>query len=154
MSMLDSNVTVAAQHTAERNVEPRPFEANLEITVVFTKPRATLRAMRRAGRLAAGLGAELRIIVPRIVPGTGQWQFHAGNGFRLPHLRTIVGVEKIGTRIDVRHCRDRWQMLQQELSPQSIVVMGGSSRWWWPTRESRLAQKLRAAGHTVLFCQN
>jgi hypothetical protein len=151
--MLQSKTPPTAQRRAEKRAEPHPFSGNFEITVVFTTARTTLRAMKTAGRLAAGLGATLRIIVPRVVPDIARRQFHTENGVHLPYLRTIAGNERINTRIDVQCCQDRWQMLERELHPGSIVIVGGSSRWWWPTPESRLVEKLRAAGHAVLFCQ-
>jgi hypothetical protein len=33
----------------------------------------------------------------------------------------------------------------------SPLVIGGPSRWWWPTAEERLAARLRRAGRDVLF---
>ena len=40
------------------------------------------------------------------------------------------------------------QMLTERDSP---LVIGGPSRWWWPTAEERLAAQLRRAGRDVLF---
>jgi hypothetical protein len=39
-------------------------------------------------------------------------------------------------------CRDRWHMLASVLRPHSLVVIGVPRRWW-PTREERVARKLR-----------
>jgi hypothetical protein len=55
-------------------------------------------------------------------------------------------------------CRNRWQMLECVLRAGSAVVLGGSDRHW--SAERRLARKLQAAGHHVVFvpdpesCQN
>jgi hypothetical protein len=46
-------------------------------------------------------------------------------------------------------CRNRWQMLQYVLPQHSLIVLGGSHGWW--TAERRLARKLSAAGHHVIF---
>jgi len=35
------------------------------------------------------------------------------------------------------------------------IIVGGPSRWWWPTAEERIAARLRRAGRRVVFvgCQ-
>ena len=120
------------------------FCGEFEIVVIFTRIPTTLCAMKTAGRLAAGLGARIRIIVPQCQ----SWP--DPNGAAERHFRTIVGDRKIETQLEVRPCTDRWQMLQQALAPGSIVVLGSACRRW-PTGESRLARKLREAGHDVLL---
>jgi hypothetical protein len=49
-------------------------------------------------------------------------------------------------------CRDSSETLLAVLKPRSLVVIGGRRRWW-PTREERLAKKLRGAGHEVIFAE-
>jgi len=39
------------------------------------------------------------------------------------------------------------------LPRHSTVVVGGRRRWWWPTREQRMADRLKSAGHTVVFAE-
>ena len=46
-------------------------------------------------------------------------------------------------------CRDRNQTIRQALIPNSIVVIGSRKRWW-PTREQWLASLLRRDGHQVI----
>jgi hypothetical protein len=122
-----------------------------EVIVIFTSVRPTLQALKRAGRLAKGLGGRIRLIVPSITLNSGSSKHHLASGasLELP-LHTIVGNSKIETRIDVRVCRNRWEMLQTVLAPESLIVMAERSRWW-PTAEDRLARCLRAAGHHVLI---
>jgi hypothetical protein len=33
----------------------------------------------------------------------------------------------------------------------ALIVIGGPTRWWWPTRQQRLAARLRRHGRDVLF---
>ena len=120
------------------------FCGDFEVVVIFTGTQTTLSAMKTAGRLAAGLGARIRIIVPQCQ----SWPDRNSAAER--HFRTIVGGRKIETQLEVHPCSNRWQMLQEALAPGSIVVLGSACRRW-PTLESRLARKLREAGHDVLL---
>jgi hypothetical protein len=151
MKTLESNPIASRVGASEGGVSTNRFAGKLEITVIFTNIPDTLCATRTASRLAAGLGAELRIIVPQAARNVVE-RLQPGRNVRLHHLRTIAGHHKIATRIDIHYCQNRSQMLQEQLSPGSIVVLGGR-RHWWQTPESRLAQRLRSAGHTVLFCE-
>src|SRR5215831_1682639 len=130
--------------TTQDNDRAADFCGEFEIVVIFTRITTTLCAMKAAGRLAAGLGARIRIIVPQCQ----SWPDQRCAAER--HFRTIVGGRKIDTQLEVRPCTDRWQMLQQALAPGSTIVLGSTCRKW-PTWESRLARKLREAGHDVLL---
>jgi hypothetical protein len=139
------NDRTAGRGTDEKGVCPESeFCGEFEVVVIFTRIRATLCAMKTAGRLAAGLGARIRIIVPQCE----SWPHRSGAAER--HFRTIVGDRKIETQLEVHPCSNRWQMLREALAPGSIVVLGSACRRW-PTLESRLARKLREAGHDVLL---
>ena len=59
-------------------------------------------------------------------------------------------MQSIETRVAIRLCRDRAEMLEQTLQPGSVIVMAGRSRWW-PTQEQRLASRLSRLGHKVIF---
>jgi hypothetical protein len=145
------NDRTADKGTPEKGMCPESeFSGDFEVVVIFTGIRTTLCAMKTAGRLAAGLGARIRIIVPQ-VPNRMTYQCRSdGNGALERQFRTIVGGRKIETQLEVCPCSNRWQMLQEALAPGSIVVLGSACRRW-PTFESRLARKLREAGHDVLL---
>ena len=65
-------------------------------------------------------------------------------------LRVIANQSAVETIVRIYLCRDCWQALAQVLRPHSLVVVGGRERWW-PTREGRLARRLRRAGHEVIL---
>jgi hypothetical protein len=118
--------------------------ANLEINVVFTTADATRQAMNTAARLAADLGARIRLIVPQVVP----YPISLDN----PPVPSKVSEEKFGriaadagveTEVDIRYCRDRWLMLKETLKPGAIVVMG----------DNRLARRLRSNRNHILLCK-
>jgi len=133
-------------------IQPMPHSrTDFEVIVIFTHAQPTLRALKTAAGLAKTLDARIRLIVPRIVPYPGhlKGRFVERISLKFP-LRTIVGNSKVETRLDIRFCRDRSEMLQRVLAPESLVVLDGGS-YWWLTAEDRLARDLRAAGHHVMI---
>ncbi len=148
---LDRVLAPATGHPAQP--QRKPAEARLDISVVFTSVEMTMAALRKAGALAAGLGARITIIVAQIVP------------YPLPltsppvlldfserRFRTIASGSPVETSVRLYLCRDEWETLSLALKPGSLVVVGGRRRWW-PTREGRLAGKLRSAGHQVVLAE-
>jgi|SRR5580704_4065409 hypothetical protein len=132
---------------------PQEVESGLNISVVFTSVDATLTALKQAGSLANRLGAHITLVVPQIVPA------------HLPldsppvlidwnekRFRTIASDSPVETTVQIFLCRDRWETLSSVLKPHSLIVVGGKKRWW-PTSESCLANKLRKAGHEVIFTE-
>src|SRR5215831_4445823 len=135
--------------------EPAAGEANskLNVAVIFTTVESTLSALRKAAELAHPLNACLTLIVPQIVP------------YPLPLTSPPVLLDfserrfwvladhcPVETIVRIYLCRDREVMLKDTLKPRSLVVIGGTKRWW-PTRERRLARKLRRAGHEVILSE-
>ena len=132
---------------------PQEVESGLNISVVFTSIAATLAALKQAGSLANRLGAHITLVVPQIVPRPLpldsppvliDWNEN--------RFRTIASESPVDTSIQIYLCRDRWETLESVLTPHSLVVVGGRKRWW-PTPESRLANKLRKSGHEVIFTE-
>jgi hypothetical protein len=135
-----------------KEVEPG-LTVGLNISVVFTSVAATLAALKQAGSLANRLGAHITLVVPQIVPRPlpldsppvlVDWNEN--------RFRTIASETPVDTAVQIYLCRDRWETLASVLKPHSLVVIGGRKRWW-PTAESRLANKLRKAGHEVVFTE-
>ena len=131
-----------------------PQESRLNIVVIFTSSSATIAALMRAGSLAESLNADITLIVPQVVP------------FPLPltsppvlldfqesRFREIAEVIPVEIRVHLYLCRDKLETLKEVLQPRSLVVVGGRKRVW-PTREERLARKLRRAGHDVIFTES
>ena len=141
---------IAGGEHPRAKVAERPFE----IVVVFTGPAGTLTALKAAGAMALGLNTRIRLIVPQAIP-----YVYALNrapiaaGFTEQSLAGLVADaanRPAETAIEIYLCRDRLRTVMKVLQPNSLVVIGGKKRIW-PTRESRLAKKLRSVGHEVLF---
>jgi hypothetical protein len=127
-------------------------ESSLNIVVVFTSPQATITALRKAGGLAASLGAAIKLVVPQVVP----YPLPLTSppvllDFQEKRFREIAAESPVDIRVQLYLCRDELETLKIALKPHSIVVIGGRKRWW-PTREQRLARKLQSH-HEVIFAE-
>ena len=43
------------------------------------------------------------------------------------------------------------EAVKEHVPVLALIVIGGSTRWWWPTRDERLAARLRRHGRDVMF---
>ena len=58
--------------------------------------------------------------------------------------------DDVNVEIRMCLCTNSNQCLTANLKPDSVVFIGGRTRWW-PTWEKKLAEFLKARGHVVLF---
>jgi hypothetical protein len=143
-----------APDTASPHFAPALDEdPTLEITVVFTSLTGTRSALRTAGTLAHRLRARIMLVAPQVVP----YAFPLTSppvllNFTEERLRAIARASPVETTVRIYLCRDREEALAKVLKPRSVVILGGSKRWW-PTLERRLARKLRKAGHEVIVTE-
>lgn len=125
-------------------------ESTLEVNVVFTTVEETLPALKKAGELAHGLNATIKLLVTQIVPYPSPLESPpVSSAFTARRFRTMVGCQGVATTVLVILCRQKEQALQDTLAPGTLVVMGVRPRWWRPC-EPRLARKLRGLGHEVI----
>jgi hypothetical protein len=128
-------------------------DSALNITVIFTGLDDTIAALRKAGAMAESLRARITLVVTQIVP------------FPLPltsppvlldfqerRFREIAAESPVDTTVQLYLCRDGNETLHKVLKPHSLVVIGGRKRFWL-TRSSRLARRLRKAGHEVILTE-
>ena len=131
------------------------FDPHLKVTVIHTIPEGTLSALRFARDLAKNLGVRIDLVAIQLVP------------FRLAidepmvstnflHQRQSLLVAKAGIdedRVSIHVClsRDQKNALAQFLPARSLIVIGGSRRWWRPER--RLENWLVRMHHEVLFAE-
>ncbi len=128
-------------------------EAKLSIAVVFTTVESTLTALKKAGTLANRLGARITLVVPQVVPRPLPLETPPVLlDWSERRFRVIAEQSPVETMVHIYLCRDRLETLLKAFSPRSVVVIGGRKRWW-PTSESRLARKLRNAGHEVILAE-
>jgi hypothetical protein len=135
-------------------IERQPTtEAQLNVTVLFTSVEGTLAALRTAGTLASKLGGRITIVVPEVVP------YHLPlnkppvlHDWNEKRFRVLAAESSVETSVRFYLCRDEDEMLAKKLKPHSLLVLG-AKKCWWPTRESRLAKRLRSLGHEVILAE-
>ena len=141
-----------ASHSEVPPEQPKQ-ENGLEIQVLYTTLRDTLSALRRAAELSLRLGASITLVVPQVVP----YPYPLTSPpvlleFNERRFRTIAKTALIETCVRIYLCRDRDELLERVLRPRSVVVLGSRKRWW-PTRERLLARRLRRSGHEVIVTE-
>jgi hypothetical protein len=126
-------------------------DSKLEVTVLFTTTSGTGVALESAAELAKDLQAIVQLVMLQVVPYPLRLESPPVplqlTAQQLCNLAITTGIE---TEIVIILCRDKQQSLIQALKPQSVVVLGGSRRWW-PSRERKLARTLRSQGHKVVL---
>jgi hypothetical protein len=128
-------------------------EAGLSVFVVFPSMNWALRAMEKAREMAVPLGARIVVVALQVVP------------YPLPLDKPPIPIdflirrfqEKAGefsgrTRVAVYLCRDPLAALKSIVSPERPIVIGIKKRLW-PTRNERLARKLRHAGYSITLVE-
>jgi hypothetical protein len=135
-------------HSLDRSGATRPSPVHL----VATTPDGTRAALAAAGAIARGTAAPAVMLVPWVVP--------YGEALDHPTESVAFGVkifsklaEELGIDVTVQVClcRSSGEALGSLLPRDAVVVIGGPSRQWWPTREQRLAARVSRAGRRVLF---
>jgi hypothetical protein len=126
-------------------------DEKLNVQVVYTSEASVLDAMREACVLAGNLRARIALIVPQVVPYPLPLESPPILiDFSERRLRQLASLSPVETLVRIYLCRDASETLKKVLLPGPPVVICGRRRWW-PTRERKLAHKLRKAGHEVVF---
>lgn len=117
--------------------------------VIATSLEGTRAALEAATTLARGLSARVLVFVRRAAPGV--------HSLREDQEQTAEAALKRLTnsytpRPSVLSCVCEQAIdIVQLFQPPGLVVIGGETRWWWPTAEQRLARALTRLGCHVTF---
>jgi hypothetical protein len=150
MSLVIEKILAPATGRPTRHVG-EDADQKLSISVVFTSVESTLAALKEAGNLANSLGARIMLVAPQIVPYPLPLETPPVLiEFNENRFRVLASQSPVETSVQIYLCRDRFETLISVLKPGSIVVLGGPKRWF-PTKDERLARRLRRAGYEVIF---
>jgi hypothetical protein len=138
---------------------PIAEQARLSVYVVYTSMAATRAALGAASRLTIARDARIRVILLRVIP----FPLPLDN----PPISARFDQERILASLNngsddasllICYCRDQLEallrLLKSHLQPfgsNSVIVIAGKKRRWFPTSEQRLAGRLEEAGHRVVF---
>jgi len=125
-------------------------KSKLEIVVLHTNEAATVSALKMAAELASGL-APVRLLAIQAVPyPLGLDAPPVSVEFLEQRFAQMAKEVKVTVAVDIRLARDAGDVMESELGPHCVVVIGGRRRWW-PTAAMRLARRLERLGHQVVF---
>jgi hypothetical protein len=128
--------------------------AKLSVNVLATTHDGTRCALDVAKRLTGGLDARVVLLLPRL------GSFASGFDPASQERSTLVDEHRalaadVGVHANVLFCVcHRYDdVVHQMLGRSSLLIVGGKTRTWWPTREERLVSRLSAQGYPVVFAR-
>ena len=142
----------ARARVSASTVDPAALTGASSVYVVATTLEGTRAALATARAVAEGSGAAAVLFVPWVVPYAEPLDRPTDSvAFGVRNFRRLA--EESGTPVTVRVClcRSCSAAIAAILPGDGVVVVGGPSRQWWPSREQRLAARLSRSGHRVLF---
>ena len=119
--------------------------------IVFTTIQDTLLSLQAVDRLTSDLTTRIHLLVPdpaeqlsALITPVMLADFTVRYFLTMmPHAENL----RIKLTLYPATTEDLWEVLP----PQSLIVLTGSARRFWPSAEQRFARKLRQAGHEVIF---
>lgn len=126
----------------------------LPIHVLATGIAPTRSALRTAAGLAAGLHADIDVLIPYVVSFAEAIETPAGDlTIAAEPYRELAADMRVSANVRLCVCRRVDDVLNLMLPERSIVVVAGRHRWWWPTAAQRAARRLVGCGHQVVFAE-
>ena len=130
--------------------------ARPSVQVLATTTEGTRCALLRAKQLTEGLDARILLLEPRLTsfatPFTSVTEKRVA-AF-VDEQRALAAT--VGVHVTVLFCAgERFDDVVHSMPPDrsSVIVVGGRSRAWWPSREQRMVRRLAAAGYHVVFAE-
>jgi len=140
---MQSRIVFVPETTAADRAGP------LELAVLYTNPALTAATLEAALQLARGCAAGVTIVAVHVLPYPAPLAVQEGIREHLEaELSGIARTCPVAIRLKLVFARNRAEVYRQLLERGALVVMG-TRRRWWPTREERLARRLAAGGRSV-----
>lgn len=147
---------------APANVDPSTTQeavadatrAKLLVNVLATTHDGTRCALDVAKRLIGGLDAQVVLLLPRLASRSGGFDPASQERNTLvDEHRTLAADVGVHVKVLFCVCHRYDDVVHQMLGRSSLLIVGGKTRTWWPTREERLVSRLAAEGYPVVFAQ-
>lgn len=128
---------------------PAEDSGSLEIVVPYTGLEMTARVVAQAAALARGLSAKLKLLAVYVAPFPAELRIPTAMQSHLAaRLTELAGQTSLPAAVQLVAVRDRDHGFRQVLRPRSVVLLGSPKRPW-RTREEKLARVLARDGHCV-----
>jgi len=126
---------------------------DLQIVIPHRSPELTRSALKYAATLTRDLNVRLRLIDVHVVPYGVPLDAPTVDPRHLARrVRSLAMQSELPISAEVIYARD-WELgLRRALAPGSLVLMA-MKRSWWPTKDKRLAARLRKLGHQVMWVE-
>ena len=145
-----------ADRRADDEVRPESMGAVPHSTsvvhVLATTAEGTTGALEAARQLTSGTDGKVVLFVPRLT--TSGAPFDPSGEERnaiLDRYRQIAADAGVHVSVVFCVCARLEDVVHQMLGPSTLLIVGGRSRAWWPTRERRLLDRLVGQGYPVVF---
>ena len=129
---------------------PSDVTVNLQVVIPYTTPELTKAALRHAG-VCTDLNVHVSLVDIQIVPFPCPLdQPPINKQFSAQRLRDLLRESGVPGSAEVLYARDWLDGFCHILEPRSLVILGTKKRWW-RTREEKHARALVKAGHQVML---
>ena len=130
-----------------------PVITDLQVVIPHRTPELTRAALKYSATLAGDLSVRVRLIDVHVVPYGVPIDTPTVNPKHLERrLRQLAQESTLPVSAEVVYARDWEQGFRRSLAPGSVIVMA-MKRSWWPTKDKRLAARLRNLGHQVMWVE-
>jgi hypothetical protein len=122
--------------------------------VLATTVEGTRCAMANAKQLTDGLDGRIILIVPRLKSLSIPFDLASDDRTAIgEEHRTLAASAGADVTVLLCVCERLDDVVHQMLGRSSLVIVGGRTKTWWPSREQRLARRLTGQGYPVVFAQ-
>jgi hypothetical protein len=135
------------------DLAPPAVVTDLPVVIPHRSPDLTRAALKYAAGLAGDLNVRLRLVDVHVVPYGIPLDAPTANPKHLTRkLRQLAQESALPISAEVIYARD-WELgFRRALAPGSLILMA-MKRSWWPTKDKRLAARLRKFGHQVIWVE-
>jgi hypothetical protein len=145
------NRRITADGAASEITQQIAGAGTLEVVVPYTRPAVTARVVESAAVLTAGLDVRLKFVAVYVAPYPAELRCPAAMEQHLTaQLTELAERTTLPSCLHLVVSRDRSDGFREVLRPGSVVLMGSRKRFW-RTREEKLARDLTRQGHYVSF---
>jgi len=135
----------------------RPYAAPVSarhtpLQVIATTEAGTRAALMEASHLSRQMNVDRTVLlIPWMVSSTASVEGPEHEAAIVEKYRRMANQTGVDVAVRLCACGGYSEVLRWMLPRGSTVVVGGRRRWWWPTGEQRIADRLKSAGHLVVF---